>query len=176
MIIYFGPEIYEFMGKTMEELSVAGNYYVIEIQSLNDIYLNSDYTIDIGIMGNKDVVILFSFVALFIIILACINFMNLSTARSSNRSKEVGVRKALGSRKSHLVRQFLIESVLISVNFIFLLGLFLVVLLRPISMILPEKHYPVPVNDFGFILTFIFTGIIVGILAGIYPCFLFEFI
>jgi len=167
---YLGPEIYEFMGKTMEELSVAGNYYVIEIQSLNDIYLNSDYTIDIGIMGNKDVVILFSFVALFIIILACINFMNLSTARSSNRSKEVGVRKALGSRKSHLVRQFLIESVLISV-ISFFIGLFLVVLLRPIFNDLTGKTLSLPVNDFGFILTFIFTGIIVGILAGIYPAF-----
>ncbi|WP_296619471.1 ABC transporter permease [Marivirga sp.] len=167
---YLAPQIYEFMGKTMEELSASGNYYVIEIQSLKDVYLNSDYTVDIAIMGNIDVVILFSVIAIFIIILACINFMNLSTARSANRSKEVGVRKALGSRKSHLVRQFLIESVLVSL-ISFSIGLFLVVLLMPAFNDITGKNLSLPQYDFGFILLFILSGITVGIMAGIYPAF-----
>ena len=167
---YLAPEIYEFMGKTMEELSAAGNYYVIEIQSLKDIYLNSEYTIDIAMMGNKDSVVLFGFIALFIIILACINFMNLSTARSSNRSKEVGVRKALGSRKSHLIRQFLIESVLVSL-ISFSIGLFLVIILMPAFNDITGKNLSLPQYDIGFIIIFILSGFLVGIMAGIYPAF-----
>lgn len=160
----------KFMGKSLKELEALGNYYVIEIQSLKDIYLNSDFTVDIGLMGNKDYIYLFSAIAIFIIILACINFMNLSTARSANRSKEVGVRKALGSRKSHLIRQFLVESILVSLISI-MAGILLVITVLPLFNNITGKVLIMPDYNFIFIGSVVMGAFFVGVLAGIYPAF-----
>jgi len=168
--VYLEPQIMKFMGKSLKELKALGNYYVIEIQSLKDIYLNSDFTVDIGLMGNKDYIYLFSAIAIFIIILACINFMNLSTARSANRSKEVGVRKALGSRKSNLVRQFLVESILVSLLSI-LVGILLVIMVLPMFNTITGKVLLMPDYNFIFIGSIVIGAFFVGILAGIYPAF-----
>ena len=82
---------------------------------MTDIYLGSGQTGNrLGPVGNKIYVYLFSTIAVFILLIACINFMNLTTARSANRAKEVGVRKALGSQKSLLISQFLVEAIAIS--------------------------------------------------------------
>ena len=85
------------------------------MQPLGEIYL---YSQDIGSYadgGDITYVYAFSFIALFILIIACINFMNLSTARSSLRAKEVGLRKVFGSYRSHLIGQFLSESVILAI-------------------------------------------------------------
>ncbi|MFQ3213429.1 MAG: putative ABC transport system permease protein [Marivirga sp.] len=167
---YVGPAFLRLMGKSLEELSVDGNFYIVGTQALKDIYLQSNFIMDISLMGNKTYVYLFSAIALFIIILASINFMNLSTARSANRSKEVGVRKALGSNKSNLIKQFLVESILVS--FIaFLIGIFLVMLLMPIFNNITGKSLMLPEYDFTFIGLFILSFLTIGILAGIYPAF-----
>jgi putative ABC transport system permease protein len=168
--VYLEPQIMRFMGKSLKELEALGNYYVIEIQSQKDIYLNSDFTVDIGLMGNKDYIYLFSAIAIFIIILACINFMNLSTARSANRSKEVGVRKALGSRKSNLIRQFLVESILVSLISI-LAGILLVIIVLPMFNAITGKVLIMPDYNFMFIGSIVIGAFFVGILAGIYPAF-----
>ncbi|WMN12994.1 FtsX-like permease family protein [Marivirga salinae] len=168
--VYLEPQIMKFMGKSLKELEALGNYYVIEIQSLKDIYLNSDFTVDIGLMGNKDYIYLFSAIAIFIIILACINFMNLSTARSANRSKEVGVRKALGSKKSNLIKQFLVESILVSLISI-IAGILLVIIVLPMFNNITGKVLIMPDYNFTFILSVVIAAIFVGILAGIYPAF-----
>ncbi|PTB91120.1 ABC transporter permease, partial [Marivirga lumbricoides] len=133
-------------GKTLEEFKAEGGTMDFFMQPLEDVYLKSDFTVDIGRMGNRNYVILFGLIAVFIIILASINFMNLSTARSANRGKEVGVRKVLGSYRSNLVGQFLTESILLSV-FSFLVGLFLVVLLLPYFNELTGKQLVLPLSN-----------------------------
>jgi len=167
---YLEPQIIQFMGKTLEELTATGNYYVIKSQALHDIYLNSEFTNDIGLMGNRNYAYLFSAIAVFIIVLASINFMNLSTARSANRSKEVGVRKALGSKKSNLIRQFLVESILVSL-ISFIIGLFLVLILLPVFNDLTGKNLVFPDYSFAFVFIVTLSALFVGTLAGIYPAF-----
>lgn len=157
-------------GKTLEEFKAEGGTMDFFMQPLKDVYLKSDFTFDIGTMGNQNYVILFGLIAIFIIVLACINFMNLSTARSANRGKEVGVRKVLGSYRSNLVGQFLTESILLSI-FSFVVGLFLVVLLLPYFNELTDKQLVLPLANPVFMLIIVFSSIMVGVLAGLYPSF-----
>ncbi|MFC1563979.1 ABC transporter permease [candidate division KSB1 bacterium] len=100
---YIGPLIVEEDNMQFEDFLAAGNAYRYFLQPLKDIHLESN--------GNITYVYIFSLIAVFIMIIACINFMNLSTARSENRAKEVGIRKALGSFRMQLITQFIFESV-----------------------------------------------------------------
>jgi putative ABC transport system permease protein len=95
---------------SMDELKKSGNKLEYSLIPLTDIHLHSDYSFEITPSGNIQYVYIFSAVALFILIIACINFMNLSTARSAKRAKEVGIRKVLGTERKTLVTQFLVES------------------------------------------------------------------
>ncbi|MGB4845958.1 MAG: ABC transporter permease [Ferruginibacter sp.] len=97
---------------SMEEFEKAGNKLEYSLMPLTDIHLHSDYNFEITATGNIQYIYIFSAVALFILILACINFMNLSTARSAKRAKEVGIRKVLGTERKTLIGQFLVESTL----------------------------------------------------------------
>src|SRR5574339_1066711 len=97
---------------------------------LKDIHLRSDLTGEFAANSDITYVYLFGAIAFFILTMACINFMNLSTARSANRAKEVGVRKVLGSLRSHLIKQFLTESVLLTFA-AFVVGIALAVLFLP---------------------------------------------
>jgi putative ABC transport system permease protein len=103
---YMGPEITQLFGEnfTMEKFRASGNKYDMSLRPLTDIHLHSNIKGEFEPNGNITYVYLFAIVALFILTIACINFMNLSTARSSNRAKEVGVRKVMGSIRAHLVR------------------------------------------------------------------------
>ena len=97
-----------------EHLKDDKNYYTYWLQPLLDIHLNANIRDNLQpTRGNIIYIYVFSSIALFILLIACINFMNLSTARFANRSKEVGVQKVLGSRKSQLVWQFIGESILL---------------------------------------------------------------
>lgn len=157
-------------GKTLEEFKAEGNRMDFTLQPLNKVYLTSDFSFDIGRMGNKQYVFLFALIAIFIIILACINFMNLSTARSSNRAKEVGLRKALGSYRKDLINQFLTESILMSICS-FILGVLLVTLTLPYFNDLIDKQLTLPINSFSFILIMLVFALLIGLLAGLYPAF-----
>ena len=114
---YAGPQAKQALGNdfTMEKFRASGNKLEWTLMPLTDIHLHSDLTSELGVNSDIAYIYLFGAIALFILAIACINFMNLSTARSSNRAKEVGVRKVMGSLRSHLVRQFLTESILLSV-------------------------------------------------------------
>ncbi len=167
---YMAPQIMQFMGKTLEELEAGGNYLNVELQPMEEVYLNSAFTFDLGRMGNKTYVYLFALIAVFIIVLACINFMNLSTARSAGRSKEVGVRKVLGSHKKHLIMQFLSESVMLSI-ISFIIGIGLASLLLPLFNDLADKQLSLPLGNFTFVLMLLAGTLLVGLLAGLYPAF-----
>ena len=131
-------------------------------------HLYSEFKNGKPVGGPIQFVWLFSIIGVFVLLLACINFMNLSTARSEKRAKEVGIRKAVGSLRSQLIRQFLSESVLVAfVSFIF--SILLVILLLPLFNSLSGKNIQLPwFNPAFWLCTLAFT-FITGLLAGSYP-------
>lgn len=169
---YFGPQIASALGSefTMEKFLATGNKWELTLTALKDIHLHSDLTGEFEPNGNITYVYLFGIIAAFILAIACINFMNLSTARSSNRAKEVGVRKVMGSLRSHLVRQFLTESVLVTLlSFIIAIGL--AYLLLPYFNDLALKQLELPLTSPVFYLTLIGSLLLIGLMAGVYPSF-----
>ncbi len=159
-----------FPGITEEQFLASGNYLNFSATPLKDIHLYSSR--DSEMSANSDiqnVYILFC-IALFLIVLASVNFMNLSTAYSLKRAKEVGIRKTLGSNKSELIRQFLMESGLIS--FISLLfALILSVVLLPFFNDLSGKDIEIPLLNPFFWFLMVMATLLLSLLAGSYPAF-----
>ena len=155
---------------TEEKFKAAGNKIEFTLQPLTDIHLKS--ALQGEFEPNFDINYIYLFVAIagFILVIACINFMNLSTARSSNRAKEVGVRKVMGSLRSHLMRQFLTESILLSfLSFVLAVGL--AYLLLPLFNNLAGRALSIPFTSISMYGTLLAAAIFVGFLAGVYPSF-----
>jgi putative ABC transport system permease protein len=113
---YIMPQAKQFMKiSSMDEFKKAGNKLEYTLIPLTDIHLHSDRAGELGANSSIQYVYIFSAIAIFILLIACINFMNLSTARSSSRAKEVGIRKVLGTARKTLIRQFLTESTITTV-------------------------------------------------------------
>nr|WKN37784.1 ABC transporter permease [Tunicatimonas sp. TK19036] len=146
--------------------------YVMEMftQPLTNIHLYSHLEGEFEANGNVKYLYIFGAIAFFILLIACINFMNLATARSADRAKEVGVRKTMGSARSALVRQFLAESVLLSL-FSVLLALGLAELLRTPFNEIAAKEIQLPFSEAWFLVAILLLGGAVGVLAGSYPAF-----
>ena len=168
---YAGPQIEQFLGVSWEKLIEQGASYGFYLQSLADIHLNSNLDAEVEQNGNILYVKIFSIVALFILIIACINFMNLATARSTKRAKEVGVRKTLGSRRSQLIQQFLTEAILLS--FIsFIVAVLLVKLLLPAYNNLGGFQLELNLLSDPTVLPALFiVMLLVGVISGSYPAF-----
>jgi len=133
-------------------------------------YLYSEFKNGYPSGGRITYVWLFAVVGIFVLLLACINFMNLSTARSEKRSREVGVRKVMGSTRSSLIFQFLSESFL-AVFLAFIVGLFLAFISIPVFNELTEKGIKLPMsNGYFWFLSALFL-VITALLAGMYPAF-----
>jgi putative ABC transport system permease protein len=168
---YIGPEIKEFIGISHAEFKKRGDKIEFVFQPIADIHLKSH--IDGEIEANSDIkyVYIFSAIALFILMIACINFMNLSTAGSANRAKEVGIRKVLGSVQGQLIGQFLSESVL--VTFMALgAALVIVAVALPYFNQLSGKAFDVSILVKGMMLPAILLScLFIGLLAGSYPAF-----
>ena len=111
---YVGPQIEEVLGMSMEALAEQGDFFGYYLQPLKDIHLTSDLDYEFEPNGNSVLVYIFIVIAALILIVACINFTNLATARAASRSKEVGIRKLVGAQKSMLVSQFLFESFMLT--------------------------------------------------------------
>ncbi|MEQ8241483.1 MAG: ABC transporter permease [Cyclobacteriaceae bacterium] len=120
--------------------------------------------------GMSDYVSLFTFVAIFILLIACINFMNLATARSEKRAKEVGIRKSLGSHRKQLIMQFIGESLIISV-IAFLLAIVVALLVMPGYNMLVDKELAIDFTSGKFWLFSIGVIVVTGIISGSYPAF-----
>jgi putative ABC transport system permease protein len=143
--------------------------YVLRLQPLKRIYLHSDLSYELPPSGDPAYVYLFGCVAFMILLIACINFINLSTARVSRRFKEVGIRKTLGAFRSQLTKQFLSESVLLAaVSMLFGLALFEMVRPRLESFIEQELEINV-LGDPVLLLSIFAMIVVVGILSGSYP-------
>jgi putative ABC transport system permease protein len=144
--------------------------FSLMVQNVQDINLHS-YDIHDGMShGDMRFIWLFGAVAGFILIIACINFINLSTAKSANRAKEVGLRKVVGSQRSGLIRQFLTESLLYSF-FSFVLGLILAWILLPYFNILASKSLGMPWAQWWLVPVVLASAFLIGFIAGIYPAF-----
>jgi putative ABC transport system permease protein len=153
--------------------TTGGNYLKVLLTPLLDIHLrrstNSQYELEQG--GNIQYVYIFSVVAIFILLIACVNFMNLSTARSSNRAKEVGVRKVLGSARKYLVYQFLTESILVTLVST-IIALFIAILLMPLFNEMAGKQLAFTQQSMVWLVpSLIGIVLVIGFLAGSYPAF-----
>ncbi|MBN1271335.1 MAG: ABC transporter permease [Candidatus Aminicenantes bacterium] len=155
---------FEILG-SQEDPQKEGYY----LQPLKNIYLRSDLLFDIGRHGNRVYVTIFFAAALFILVIACINFMNLATARSGRRAKEVGMRKAVGATRGNLVTQFYFEAFFLSFLALFL-ALLLVHFLIPVFYSLSGKQLSLGfLNNPFLLLTLAGTALITGVLSGSYP-------
>jgi len=168
---YVIPGVQQFMpGITEEQFKAAGNHLIYSTMSLTDIHLRSDRVAEIS--GNNDLqsIYILSFIAIFLLVLACVNFMNLSTAHSLKRAKEVGIRKTLGSNRGELIRQFLIESGLVSMGSL-VLAVILAIILLPLFNDLADKDITMPYTNPFFWLILLGSGVVLGLFSGGYPAF-----
>jgi putative ABC transport system permease protein len=168
---YIGPEIEKFMGTSLKQMQEAGGAYGYYATNIKDIHLHSTSQGDLEPGGNIMYVYFFSGIGLFILIIACINFMNLSTARSAGRAKEVGLRKALGSLRGQMIGQFIAESILYSLLAV-VLALIACYYLLPSFNLLSGKELGIEIFQTPwFIAGIIGLVLFVGVVAGSYPAF-----
>jgi putative ABC transport system permease protein len=168
---YIAQEIQQFLQMDMEQLQATGSSVKFESQALTDIHLHSQLVDEFEPNGNIRYLYLFGMIAAFLILLACINFMNLSTARAANRAKEVGIRKTIGAFRSRLIGQFMLESYMYTFISV-LLALMLVSMSLNLFNLITAKNIAFssllnPVLLGGLILF----ALVVGLLAGSYPAF-----
>ena len=171
---YVSPEINRSFNQSWEDFQKAGNGYKYYLQPLTKIHLISDLEAELRPNGSMTAVYIFALVAVFILFLACVNFINLSTARSVERAREVGIRKTFGSEKKALIGQFLIESVLISLISMILAFILIVLLIPAFNTIsgktLTASYFLQPT----WILLLAAFVLITGFVAGLYPAFVLS--
>ncbi|MEL6720619.1 MAG: FtsX-like permease family protein, partial [Bacteroidota bacterium] len=168
---YAGPQLQKAMGITLEDFVGQGNHLALKLQPLTDIHLRSDFAFDLAPHGNINYVYIFMAIALFMLLIACINFMNLSTASASKRAKEVGVRKAVGSGKGDLIEQFLLESILMA-SVGLLIAIFLVKISLPYFNEIANKNLSFRLFENPWLIpSLLLVALVTGILAGSYPAF-----
>ena len=141
----------------------------ISLQPITDIHLYSNKMIGIGGAGDITQVYIFSVIALLILLLACINFMNLSTARAGKRSKEIGMRKVVGAKRKEIILQFFFESIIYAVISL-LFSIFLIFDSLPLFNSISGKELTFNIlNNSGILLLIFGVAILTGILSGSYP-------
>jgi putative ABC transport system permease protein len=156
------------LGAILKSIGASFTFY---LQPLRDVHLRSDFAGDIGAQGDIRYVYLFSAIALFVLLIACINFVNLSTARSATRAQEVGLRKTLGAVRHRLVGQFLGESVVYSL-FSLVLAIILILLALPQFNALVGRKLSFNIFQMPWLIpAFLGLALVVGITAGSYPAF-----
>ena len=168
---YVGPQIQKAAGITLEQFFASGGEWSYFIQPLTGIHLHSHLDYELEPNGDIAYVYIFSIIALGILLVACINFVNLATARAANRAREVGIRKTVGSSRGQLIRQFLSETTIMSF-FAVLLALLAVQLLLPFFNNITGKELAVPYVQNVFTIPFLLGLVLfIGLLAGTYPAF-----
>jgi putative ABC transport system permease protein len=175
MLVHIRDQLESILDVSLEEWVKGGNKYGVFLQAITDIHLNQD--IEVGLeacfrpVNDKSYIYIFSAIAFFILVIASINFMNLSTARSSIRAHEIGMRKVVGSNRNTLIGQFLTESVVLSI-----LALLVAFFLVEISIPWFNKSMQVSLSfqsiGNGMILAWIvLLALLIGFLSGVYPAF-----
>jgi putative ABC transport system permease protein len=167
---YFESKLTKFLEHNGgEDFKAAGFSKSLFIQPLPDIYLHSDYEFEVAPNGSIKYLYIFISIAIFLLLIACINFMNLSTARSERRSKEVGLRKVIGAEKHSLISQFLTESILMSVLALLLVVLLIQLTIPIFNQLINKQLSLIQLPNVYFWLVGL--TISTGLLAGLYPAF-----
>ncbi len=171
---YVAGDIEKVFGQTFEQFKAAGNGYRYYLQPLTEIHLSSNLEAELKPNGNERAVSIFLLIAIFILVIACINFINLSTARSAERAREVGIRKTFGSERKSLITQFLSESVMISMISM-AIALLIALAMMPLYNNLTGKHLEAGYIFSPLSLLFLFLlALMIGCLAGLYPAFVLS--
>ena len=166
-----GRALQEMVHMSIADLEKTGNHLRYRIFPLTDVHLHSNKSYEFEANSNIQFVYIFSVIAVLILLIACVNFMNLSTARSANRAKEVGIRKVAGSTKGHLIIQFLTESILLSLFSLVLARGIAVLLLPMFNQLAGKSLHPDALFSGRFLSILIGLVLLVGCLAGSYPAF-----
>ncbi|MEM6380309.1 MAG: ABC transporter permease, partial [Bacteroidota bacterium] len=167
---YFAPQFREQLNIDLSENRTPGVKYDLFLQPLKDVHLRSSGFTPYMPGGDIRYVRLFGAIAIFLLFIAIVNFINLSTARSANRAKEVGMRKVLGSVRTQLIRQFLMESVLICLV-AFVIGVVVADQSLPFFNYLSEISLKMPYQQPWFWASCLALALGIGALAGVYPAF-----
>jgi len=173
MLAHIRPLLEQFLGITVEEFTSKGNRYGVYTQPLLDIHLDTA----IGLPGDrgfrpirsKQSLVIFGVIAFLILVIASINFMNLSTARSLSRSREVSLRKVLGSSKGLLIRQFLTESTMLALISLFIAIVLVILILPTFNKLLDLNIHATDMLKWSMIPALILLALLVGLLSGSYP-------
>ncbi|HRO71181.1 MAG TPA: ABC transporter permease, partial [Chitinophagaceae bacterium] len=171
---YAEPQLMNMVHSSFSDLEKNGGHFEYASIPLTKIHLYSQLSSEVESSGNIEYVYISAIIGLLILLIACINFMNLSTAQSAGRAKEVGVRKVIGSGRANLVKQFLTESLLTAMA-AFIFSVILIILLIPLLNQLSGKE----INLASGLYTWLFpallcVALICGLLAGIYPAFILS--
>ena len=166
-----GPQLQAILHLTFDKFEQGGNFFRLNLIPVKDIHLQSNREAELAPNGSMQYIYIFSAIAIFILIIACVNFMNLSTARSANRAREVGVRKVLGSPRKYLVAQFLTESIIIT-----LIGALIAVftawgLLHRFNEMAGKELEVTSQVLLWLIPALLIIVVVIGCLAGSYPAF-----
>ncbi|HET7178499.1 MAG TPA: ABC transporter permease, partial [Chryseosolibacter sp.] len=167
---HVGPQLTSVIGKTLDEFNREGNFFRASLTPLTEIHLHSHRIGDFG-NGNIQYVYIFSAIAICILIIAIINFMNLATARSAHRAREVGMRKVMGSRQGALMGQFITESCLTCAGAMLLALVMTVIALPSFNLLTGQSLTPDLLLMPQAIVALLFVTILVGVLSGTYPAF-----
>ena len=158
-----------FVDKYIANNPRADGKHEIHLQPLTNIHLHSQMIGELGVNGDIKYVYIFTGIASFILLMACFNFTNLSTARSLTRAKEVGLRKVVGARKQQLIRQFLSETTLLALIAL-TVAIIIAILVLPVFNQLSDRQLSFDVdNNLSLFLLLVLLILFVGLLAGIYP-------
>src|ERR1022692_3654666 len=164
-----GPQFESILHLTFDKFVQSGDYFRLGLIPLKKIHLESNSVVELAANGNIQYVYIFSAIAIFILLIACVNFMNLSTARSSNRAREVGVRRVLGSPRKYLIAQFLTESIMVTLAAA-VIAVFIALASLPLFNQMSGKELTITSQIITWLLPVLFVIIIlIGILAGSYP-------
>ncbi|MEP5522154.1 MAG: FtsX-like permease family protein, partial [Balneola sp.] len=170
------PEVFElelnkYWDNTFKEYGDLAQYAEFSLQPLSKIHLESNLVNEIQANGNLTYVYIFGAIGFIIVVIAAINYMNLATAQSLNRTKEVGIRKVLGAEKGHVKKQFLSESLLIS-TIAFVVALISVEIIIPFFNQITGKSIDVIFpNDLPLIFAIFASVLVIGLISGGYPSF-----
>lgn len=162
--------IEDFSGASYASFLAEGNHWNFVLYPMLDLHLNSTLTHEQQPPGNKNYLQIFTAVALFILLLACINYMNLATARSANRALEVGIRKVMGAYRRQIIGQFMAESLVNT-----LVAAFIAIALAyyglPAFNALTKVSIPFPWQDLSLWLALLLLVVVTAVMAGAYPAF-----
>ncbi len=170
-IKYYTPMM-ERQGITLSEFEKSGNYVVHSLMPLTDIHLNTTFTDEATLLGNKQLLYALALVGIMIIVIACFNFINLSTARATLRAREIGMKKIIGSGKGYIVAQILFETFLQSIIALFI-AIFLLIISLPVLNTFTglSMHFSEFFAGAGIVLIIAILVLVVA-LAGILPSFI----